>query len=86
MENKKPRKLKKIVADVSDIDLHNEQLNETDLKPINKSNALIEQDKPVKVKKSNPWIEHCRNYAKDNNCSYGQAVIMAKDSYKKNKE
>lgn len=31
----------------------------------------------------NPWIEHVRKYAKDNNISYGCAVTEAKASYVK---
>lgn len=31
----------------------------------------------------NPWIEHVKKYAKDNNISYGCAISMAKDTYVK---
>ena len=31
----------------------------------------------------NAWIEHVKNYAKENNISYGCAISQAKDSYVK---
>ena len=31
----------------------------------------------------NPWIEHVKKYAKDNNISYGCAITEAKGSYVK---
>lgn len=32
---------------------------------------------------SNPWIEHVRNYQKQNGCSYREAMSRSKDSYQK---
>ncbi len=32
---------------------------------------------------NNPWIEHVKKYAKDNNIAYGCAISMAKDTYVK---
>ena len=32
---------------------------------------------------ANEWIEHCKAYAKANNCSYKEAMSKAKPSYKK---
>ena len=31
----------------------------------------------------NPWIQHCKKYATDNNCSYTDALKRAKATYKK---
>ena len=31
----------------------------------------------------NPWIDHVKKYAKDNNIAYGCAISMAKDTYVK---
>ena len=34
-------------------------------------------------KKQNSWILHCKQYAKDNNVSYKDAIKQAKDTYVK---
>lgn len=31
----------------------------------------------------NPWIQHCKDYAKKYNVSYREALKLAKPSYKK---
>lgn len=33
--------------------------------------------------KSNPWIEHVKKVAKEKGIPYGQAISVAKESYKK---
>ena len=35
-------------------------------------------------KKSSPWIEHVKNVAKTKGIPYGQALKIAKETYKKN--
>lgn len=35
-----------------------------------------------KIKKVNPWIEHCKKYALDNNIPYRDAIKLAKATYK----
>lgn len=35
------------------------------------------------IKPENPWITHCRAYAKENNCSYKHAIKNAKATYVK---
>ena len=34
-------------------------------------------DKPI-----NPWIVHCKKYAKEHGCSYKDAIKLARPSYK----
>ena len=38
--------------------------------------------KKPRKKGSNPWVEHVRKYAKENNVSYGCAISEAKKTYK----
>tara|TARA_R110000772_G_scaffold220930_1_gene331330 strand:+ start:329 stop:610 length:282 start_codon:yes stop_codon:yes gene_type:complete len=35
------------------------------------------------AKKSNSWVDHVKKYKIDNNCSYADAMKLAKDSYVK---
>ena len=35
------------------------------------------------VKKSNSWVDHVKKYKEDNNCSYADAMKLAKDTYVK---
>ena len=34
---------------------------------------------------ANPWVEHCKAYAKKHKCSYRDAIKLAGPSYKKKK-
>ena len=37
----------------------------------------------METKKSNSWVDHVKKYKIDNNCSYADAMKLAKDTYVK---
>ena len=55
------------------------KLSATITQVVDRGHLLIGQG----VKKENKWIQHVKQYSKDNNVSYKDAIKLAKDSYHK---